>query len=252
MSQVTEEVTRTIESASSENLPVQASEGNAIPAQGAGNKNSSEPETEEEFLALASNKVELDLEDAPFLSKEPEVSEEAKSSKSVGNDGLDDEDLENQANLFSRKKKIILISAGVALLLLIGLGVIFVPTLLEDDAILQNVIVVPSADVQKGPAVHQLKLEPFLVQCIDGSNKIHFLEATFVLSTANREVFHEISNNQKVLRDTIYYFLEIQSSAFLLDTTNQEKLKKELLNALDDTIVSGPLDDLYIDNYLIR
>ena len=105
-------------------MPVQAPNENAQSTQGTENQDSAKPETEEDFLALASNKVELDLEDAPFLANEPEVSEEATSSKNDSNDGLnDDENLENEGSFFSRKKKLIYIGAGVALLLLIGLGV---------------------------------------------------------------------------------------------------------------------------------
>ena len=127
-----------------------------------------------------------------------------------------------------------------------------VPSLLEDDTVLQNVIVVPSAEVKNGPIAHQVKLEPFFIQCVDASNKIHFLEATFVLSTSDKDVYHEISNNQKVIRDTIYYFLEIEKSSVLLDTTYQKQIKEELFNAVNDVIVSGSLDDLYIDSYLIK
>lgn len=252
MSQVAEEVTRTIESANSDSLPAQVSEENA-PTQEVANQNSGEPQTEEDFLALASNKVELDLEDAPFLADESEVSEEENSSKNDSNvSSNEDEDLENEGSFFSRKKKLILIGAGVALLLLIGLGVLIVPSLLEDDGVLQNVIVVPSADVKRGPMVQQVKLEPFFVQCTDASGNIHFLQATFVLSSSNTDVFHEISNNQKVIRDTIYYFLNIQSPSMLLDTTNQKQIKEELFNAVNDVIVSGSLDDLFIDSYLIK
>lgn len=252
MSQVTEEVTRTIENANADSLPAQVNNSIAVP-EGENPPKSPDSETEEDFLALASNKVELDLEDAPFLSDESEAAEEANAAaKTNKEEKLEDEETEEKGSFFSRHKKLILIGAGVVLLLLVGLGALIISSFLEDDAIVQNVIVVPGSDVRQAPVAHQVKLEPFVVQCTDATGKIHFLQATFVLSTSDNAVFHEISNNTKVIRDAIYYFFEIQSVEVLLDTTNQRKIKADLLEAVNEYIVSGSLDDLYIDSYIIK
>lgn len=229
MSQTQEKVSQTIESAGDENLPA--------------------AKEDDDFLALASDKVALDLEDAPFLNEEPEVKEEKKENKESKTEST--EKNEDEAAPSSKKKKFILIGVGVALLLIIIVGVFVVPRFLAEEPILQNVIVVPSSEVRTPPKVHQIKLDPFVLQCADAMGNMRFVKASFILSTADYNVFHEISNNQKVLRDAIYYYLEIQDAEILLDTTNQQSIKAGLLEAVNKYVVNGKVDELYIDSFLV-
>lgn len=229
MSQVQEKKAQTIESAGDENLPV-AADG-------------------EDFLALASNKVELDLEDAPFLDNVQEAKEEQKTEKESKTEKSETNDQEEKAP--SKKKKYVLIGAGVAFLLIAVLAVFVFQRFFAEEPVLQNVIVVPSQEVRTPPKVFQVAFDPFVMECTDSSGAIRFVKASFILSTSDFDVYHEISNNQKVLRDAIYYYLEIQNAAALLDTTNQQQIKLGLLEAVNKYVVSGKVDDLYIDSFLI-
>ncbi len=229
MSQVQEKKAQTIESAGNENLPA-AADG-------------------DDFLALASNKVELDLEDAPFLDNAQETKEEQKSDKESKTEIAETNEQEDKVP--SKKKKYILIGAGVAFLLIAVLAVFAVPRFFEEEPVLQNVIVVPSQEVRSAPKVFQVAFDPFVLECTDVNGVIRFVKASFILSTSDFDVYHEISNNQKVLRDAIYYYLEIQDAATLLDTTNQQQIKLGLLEAVNKYVVNGKIDDLYIDSFLI-
>lgn len=228
MSQTQENVAQKIETASQDNLPAQQ---------------------EDDFLALASNKVELDLEDAPFLKDETETPEEPEDS--VADNAAGQEPETEEAKPFSKKKKILLIGGGVALIVIVALGVFVVPALLENKPTLQNIIVVPNPKVTQAPKVFQVKLDPFILECTDSAGSKKFLQASFILSTSNYDVYHEISNNQKVLRDAIYYYLEIQDTDTLLDTTHQQQLKLGLLDILNKYIINGQLEDLFIDSFLV-
>lgn len=228
MSQTQENVAQKIETASQDNLPAQQ---------------------EDDFLALASNKVELDLEDAPFLKDETETPEEPEDSAADNVAGQEPET--EEAKPFSKKKKILLIGGGVALAVIVALGVFVVPALLENKPTLQNIIVVPNPKVTQAPKVFQVKLDPFILECTDSTGSKKFLQASFILSTSNYDVYHEISNNQKVLRDAIYYYLEIQDTDTLLDTTHQQQLKLGLLDILNKYIINGQLEDLFIDSFLV-
>lgn len=229
MSQTQEKVGLQIESAGEENLPA--------------------AKEDDDFLALASDKVALDLEDAPFLNDEPEVKEENTENKESKTE-ITEKNADETAGP-SKKKKIILIGAGAALLLIIIVGVFVVPRFFEEDPILQNVIVVPSSEVRTPPKIHQVKLEPFILQCADAEGNTRFIQASFILTASDYNVFHEISNNQKVLRDAIYYYLEIQEPEILLDTTNQQQIKAGLLESINKYVVNGKVDELYIDSFLI-
>lgn len=104
MSQTQEKVTQKIESASDENLPVSA-EPNAPAEKG------------KEFLDLAKNKVELDLEDAPFLNEEPEEQEQVAEEKAEQAAESKSDKKQEEVKPKS-KKKLFLIGGGVAVLCL--------------------------------------------------------------------------------------------------------------------------------------
>ncbi len=237
MSQTQEKVTQKIESASDENLPVSA-EPNAPAEKG------------KEFLDLAKNKVELDLEDAPFLNEEPEEQEQVAEEKAE-QAAESKSDKQQEEVKPKSKKKLFLIGGGVAVLLLAVIGFFVYDMFFTEEPILQNVIVISSPEVRTPPKVHEFKLDPFVVQCVDSSGKIHFLKGSFILSTRNFEVFHEISNNQKVLRDAIYYYLEIQDPEILLNSINHQQIKKGLLDTVNKYIMNGSVDDLFIDSLLV-
>ncbi len=237
MSQTQEKVTQKIESASDENLPVSA-EPNAPAEKG------------KEFLDLAKNKVELDLEDAPFLNEEPEEQEQVAEEKAE-QAAESKSDKQQEEVKPKSKKKLFLIGGGVAVLLLAVIGFFVYDIFFTEEPILQNVIVISSPEVRTPPKVHEFKLDPFVVQCVDSSGKIHFLKGSFILSTGNFEVFHEISNNQKVLRDAIYYYLEIQDPEILLNSINHQQIKKGLLDTVNKYVMNGSVDDLFIDSLLV-
>lgn len=234
----TQEVTQNTIEAGDDNLPAAAAE--TAP--------DISPEKGDEFLASGKNKVELDLEDAPFLNEEPEVQEEKKTEEEQGNS--ENKEAAEEGKKTNKKKKIIIIGAIAAVLLLV-IGGITGYLLMPDDEILPNIIVVTNPEAKAPPKALELKLDPFVIQCIDSEGKIHFVKGSFILSTINEEVFFEISNNQKVLRDAIYYYLGIQDPEVLLDSANHQLIKNGLFETVNKYVMNGSIDHLYIDSLLI-
>lgn len=232
----TQKVTQKNIEADDDNLPA-ASSGNDIT-----------PEKGDAFLESGKNKVELDLEDAPFLNEEPEAEEKTKTEEDQGNP--DNKEKTEDGKKPDKKKKFIIIGAIAAVLLLV-IGGAAGYLLMSDDEILPNIIVVANPEVQAPPKAFELKLDPFVIQCIDSNGKIHFVKGSFILSTVHEDVFFEISNNQKVLRDAMYYYLEIQDPEILLDSANHQIIKNGLFETVNKYVMNGSIDHLYIDSLLI-
>lgn len=219
--------------------------GNAAPGKGA--DTAVTPEQVEKFAASAEQKVELDLEDAPFLNEEKEEKEQTTDQEQ---ESTAPEEAQKKDAAPKKKKKLLIVGIIVSLLLvLIGGAVLYF--FFSEEEILPNVIVVENPEVQAPPKTFELKLDPFVIQCIDKDEKIHFVKGTFILSTLHDEVFFEISNNQKVIRDAIYYYLEIQDPEVLLNPVNHKLIKDGLLETVNKYVMSGSIDNLYIDSLLI-
>lgn len=226
---------------------IQASDDN-LPAAGTGTAPDISPEKGDEFLASGNNKVELDLEDAPFLNEEPEEREQSNPEEKQGD--ADKKETAEEDKKPNNKKKFIIIGA-IAVLLLLVIGVVGFFVFSSDDEILPNIIVVTNPEAQAPPKAFELKLDPFVIQCVDSNGKIHFVKGIFVLSTIHEEVFFEISNNQKVIRDAIYYYLGIQDPEILLDSANHQLIKNGLFETVNKYVMNGSIDHLYIDSLLI-
>lgn len=201
----------------------------------------------EKFAASAQQKVELDLEDAPFLNEEPEEKEQDTQQEQESSEPAESQK-EGEA---PKKKKKLLMFGGIAALLLLLIGGAVFYFFSSEEEILPNVIVVENPEVQAPPKTFELKLDPFVIQCIDNEGKIHFVKGSFILSTIHNEVFFEVSNNQKVIRDAIYYYLEIQDPEVLLNPVNHQLIKNGLLETVNKYVMSGSIDNLYIDSLLI-
>ncbi len=206
------------------------------------------PAQASEFVSTGQEKVELDLEDAPFLKEEPEVQEQQKTE--TEQTGSEIPEVKTNVAAPKKKKKILIIGAVVSFLLLLIIGAV-VYFFVLDEEVLPNVIVVASPEVQSPPKAFELKLDPFVVQCVDNNGKINFVKGTFILSTIQNDVYFEISNNQKIIRDAIYYYLGLQGPEVLLNPANHQLIKNGLFETVNKYIMSGSIDHLYIDSLLI-
>lgn len=204
-----------------------------------------------EFESLAGRKVQLDIDDAPFLL-DPE--DEPAPPPAETDLNLPAETAEAPP---PRKKKRIFLLGALLLLALAG-GVaawLFLrsggPGTPPPDQ--PPVIVVPShPEVPAGPTEMTTRLEPFWVPVTDAEGRQRFLVATFVLGTDNGLVHQEIEDKLITLRDAIYYYLCNKDYAFLLDADNAEAIRADILNTINNYTVQGEVNSLYFDNYLLQ
>jgi len=227
----------------------------------AGADKKAELDTEElaSNLPKASQKVELDLEDAPFLDEEDE--EEAPPpppsgpAEAVSLEAAPAKKRELPAWL---KDKRILAGMAAVLLLVIGLALYL---LIKPKAPVETAPP-PEAAVQKPqeqapapepePADITVQVEPFTVELKDAKGELRFLFCKFSLVTKDPQVGFEIKQKMTILRDAVYYYLKNKNLTFLADTSNAEALKLDLLSVINQFMSSGQLETILIEQYLVK
>ncbi len=206
-------------------------------------------------MSRAEEKVELDLDDAPFLI--PEVETPPPPPKAETSLSLDaPEEKPAKKSLFANRKLLIML---VAVVLLLGGGGgatwWFVLRTPPEKAAGPKTVVVPSepapAEVPKA-STPVVSLEPFWVEQRDMDGQIRFLVCKFAAPATDPKLIHEIQGKKVVIRDAVYYYLKNKSLVFLTDGANAETLKKDLLTIINGYLSLGKLEDLLIENYLVK
>lgn len=202
-----------------------------------------------ESPAATAKKVELDLDDAPFLQTERENNPTATHEVAVPNA------TEDEAERLRRLKRKRMIMAGVAVALLAAVAVIWWFFFREppvESGIEPEVIVVPSNTAPVGPDEIVRPFEPFVVPVKDAAGHISFLICKFSALTQDPNINQEIDKQRTALRDAIYFYLRSKDSNYLLNARNAQAIKTDLLSIFNDYLTQGKLEDILFESYLSR
>lgn len=207
-------------------------------------------------LPREQQKVELDLEDAPFLEEEEEEEEEQPEEQSAAPVALDP--APKTADPWYRRRKII-IPAGVGLLLLLVLlawlalrpGSEPAP---EPPAPAESAEAPPPppAPEPEQPKDYMVTLAPFWVEKRDDQGTVRFLVCQFTAVTQDEKFSFEISQKTTILRDAVYYYLKNKDLTYLSDKNNVETLKADLLSVMNQYLSVGRLETILVDQYLVK
>lgn len=198
---------------------------------------------------VAVKKVELDLDDAPFLQTEEKTPAKAEVPEDLEDRSEDDEKKK-------RKKKLILLASAIgAGVLLLAAAVIWwfffrTPPPLPPSAPEPEVIVVPSTPGPVGEQEIVREFAPFIVPTTDPDGKTGFLICRFSAITKDQAVNQEVQQQLLPLRDAIYYYLRSKDNAFLIDARNAPAIKQDLLSVFNDYLTQGKLEDIVFESYL--
>ena len=212
------------------------------------------------------DKVELDLDDAPFLEDEEEVAPEpeqpAVPAPAVGTaparPSLVALLVERAREFIATKKG--KIALGVAAALLAGLVALLLwsgkpappppppaPPPVEETP--------PEVELEPESTMGYefiVSLEPFMVEYLQPNGTYRFLMARFSLATGSERVSFDVRNKIVVLRDAIFYYLRNKDMLFLSDKNNVEQLKKDLLSVINQYMAGDQLEVILIEEYLIK
>lgn len=195
------------------------------------------------------SKVELDLDDAPFLVDE---SDEPAQPDDGAPPAVPQE--AETASAPSKKKKLLMLAGG-GLLLLLALGAaawwffLRVPAP-APEAPKPEVIVVPSKSATTAKPEYVKEFAPFLVERPDGKGGSRFLTCKFSTLTKVPNLDKEMDQKMLSLRDALYYYLRSKDNDFLLAPENVQTIKKDLTSVLNNYLTQGQIEDVLFESYL--
>lgn len=210
-------------------------------------------------LPKALQKVDLDLDDAPFLEDEkPEEKPKEKPSASSETPVK-----VKEAQPASNKKLLLII--GIAGLVVVGALVFFLtrkpaapPSPPKEEQPAPEPVPEPTPpppSLPEPPAPKPeivMPMEPFLVEMTDSKGRSRFLTIRFTAVTQEKTVEQEFKRNLIVVRDAVYYYLKNKNMEFLTDKNNTDALKKDVLSVINQFIGPQPLDNLLIEDFLVK
>ncbi len=214
--------------------------------------------------AKIAQKVELDLDDAPFLNEEPEPEpeKEPEAEENPQNVSLELPAKKSRLQLLkerllSNKKRLAIAGASFVLLLAAGIGVnVFLSgapkpppapeprKIVVDDAPKP----LPAAPVSQ----YTLRWDPFWVEQKDSEGATRFLICRFAIPTDNPTLYAEMQQKKITLRDAFFYYLRNLPLTPLTTEAGTRKLKQELMTVVNEHVASGKVEDIYIEEYLIK
>ena len=208
--------------------------------------------------APSGGKVELDLDDAPFLmdDEEPEAEPGPQpEAESLPADAAALPPAKKRLNVKALlKDKRVLAGAGSALILL-GVAAFFLFSSPSEEPPPPEPEPQTTEEAPKEPAKpteYYIRWEPFWVEFTDSEGNVRFLVCRFAGMTTNETLKMEAEAKQLVLRDTIYYYLTHKDKEFLGNTANAEALKRDILAVVNQYLSSGQIDQVLLEDYVIK
>lgn len=195
--------------------------------------------------ASAGGKVELDLDDAPFL-REPE----AKPLPPVERRSSAPAPVVQEAP--NNKKKLVI--GGIGLFIVLAATAVWwfffrvPPPVVEPPK--PEVIVVKPPEAAPVDQDFIYELEPFWVPVKDDKGGTNFLVCRFSTISKSEMLNKEIEKQLMTVRDAMYYYLRNKSLDFLLAAANRETIKKDLTSVVNSYLTLGQIEDVLMESYL--
>lgn len=209
-------------------------------------------ERDEEILELepksaqATQKVTLDLDDAPFLD---DIDEEPPDEE-VKPEAPDAEKGEGEPKSGKSYRLTLIIGGVVVALLLAGLAFWLTrpppePAQPEPEPLQQ-----PQPAPEPKPEEYTVDLKPFWVAYTQGE-EVAFLSLRLTLTMEGSTRYVEVQRKEIILRDAIYYFLNNRPIPEIKREDAADALKADLMSVMNQHL-SNPLNDILIKEYLVR
>lgn len=203
------------------------------------------------FAGRASQKVQLDLEDALFLTTPDD--DELPLPVEETPVALEDKPPPPPLKFWQRRK--VQVSAAVLLVLILSAIAYFFflstppppPAAVEEPTI----IVVPSPQSITGEQEYLINFAPFMVEHREG-NTVSFLQVRLTGVTRSKDAADEAQSKILVMRDAAYYYLRNKTHKFLLEPGSALTVKQDLVDVVNSYLAKGKFDTFLFENYLLH
>ena len=96
-------------------------------------------------------------------------------------------------------------------------------------------------------------LEEFTINLADEGGKRYFKgELSLGYDKSDKKVAEEITNNTVVIRDAIIFYFKWQKAEFVNDINNKEKIKEDLIEAINKELQKGKITDIRFKNMIVQ
>ena len=96
-------------------------------------------------------------------------------------------------------------------------------------------------------------LDEFTVNLADTDGKRYFKgELSLGYDKSNKKIAEEITNNTVVIRDIIIFYFKGQKAEFINDINNKDKIKEDLMEAINKELQKGKITDVRFKNMLVQ
>ncbi len=208
----------------------------------------------------AREKVELDLDDAPFLEEEEE--DQGTQGEAPPEEPQEPEAAEKEKRPpppFWKQNIFIIGAAGGLLLAIILVGAYYLlsPEEKAPEPSAPEVSQVPEVETepeeleQEYLPEKEVDLKPFLVE-LETEDRIHFLFTQFSLSVLGEETPREIHDKKPMIRDSIYYYLRHQESDFLQNERNTDQISQEIQEVVSQYLRPDQLQNIVIQDFRVQ
>ncbi len=201
-------------------------------------------------------KVDLDLDDAPFLEEDEDEEELLEEEQfELPSDAASPKEKKSPLDLL--RNKFVLGGAAVAVLIV---GVIFFLLTGDDapDTVAKQPIAQPVETPEEtieevaDPGQMLVKLDPFIIEQRDATGALRFLEISLVFSTTDPNIAQNLTRETHTVRYALFYYMKNKDLSFLTDQENVDNLKKELLSVTNQYMVAGEFETLLFEQYLVK
>lgn len=96
-------------------------------------------------------------------------------------------------------------------------------------------------------------LEEFTVNLADTDSKRYFKgELSLGYDKSNKKIAEEITSNNAVIRDIIIFYFKGQKAEFVNDINNKDKIKEDLMEAINKELQKGKIIDIRFKNMIVQ
>jgi flagellar FliL protein len=207
-------------------------------------------------LPKALQKVELDLDDAPFLEDEKEEEPPAPPEEAPA-----EPDLEAPAPVWWKKKPVLFGGAGLLLVICALLAYLLFfsgkkpeapppPPVEEEKA--EEQAAEPQATPPPAEKEIPVVMDPFLIEQTNEKGEVFLVTLQFSTTTTSPELEKEIARNAVVLRDAVYYFLKNKQLVYLDDKKVADALKQDIMSVMNQFLGDEQIENLFIEKYVVK
>ncbi len=153
------------------------------------------------------------------------------------------------------KKKLIIIGAVAAVLLLSGTGIAWFLMSGDSDSSVADNAQDSSQETQQLPAIY-LPLDPLFIVNLPPGSKAKLLQVGIQIMARDQSLIDFVQHNDPMIRHSLLNLLGSQSDETLISRSGKEKLQKEVIKSMNKIVKkqggNGEIEAVYFTTFVMQ